>query len=460
MDRSELLSVITPVSRPGLLPLIAATIPAAAEWILVTDGPRQIPSGLRPHVLIEGPATGRWGDVQRQLGLRSATRPYVTFLDDDNVMLPMLADLVIPALEASGGAGAVFGLLLLDSGGFYTWPPPIRVERSQVDTAMFLGRTEAARRVGWPDLASGAWPGLEEQRCGDFVFLRAFDEESPLLRLPLIAGFLDGLGLIRRHAPDLYAALERGEPVGDRLLTLLHRHMGQADAPPWWKGRQATAHRAETSGSLIPELLELGASAREGSSVPAQRTHFGALARELAADRPGQALNVLEVGFNVGLGAATFLEAVPQAHVTSFDLAEHPHVVACAAHLRARHPERLHVVFGDSRETVPRVAATLGGRFDLILIDGGHDEATCRADVLGCRAAAAPDALVIVDDLMPHKGYGVGVVRAWDGLLAEGVLVDPEVWRAAPGAAVAERDAGEPPERAERRWGLARYAPG
>lgn len=459
MDWSGLLSVVTPVSRPGLLPLIAPTVPLGAEWVLVTDGPMEMPPGLRSHVLVEGPATGRWGDVQRQVGLMAATRPYVTFLDDDNVMLPTLAELVIPALEASGAEGAVFGLLLLNAGGFYIWPPPVRVERSQVDTAMFLGRTGTARRVGWPDLGSGAWPGLEAQRCGDFVFLRAFDEQAGLLRLPVIAGFHDGVDVIRRHAPELHAALERGELVGDRLLALLHRHMGQADAPPWWKGRQASADRVETSGALVDELREVAGSAREGSSVPAQRAHFGALARALAADRPGQPLNVLEVGFNVGLGAAAFLESLPQAHVVSFDLAEHPHVVACAAHLRARYPERLHVVLGDSRETVPMVASELGARFDLILIDGGHDEATCRADVLSCRAAASPGALVIVDDLMPHKGYGAGVVRAWEALLAEGVLVDPQVWRASPGAAAAEPDAGEPPEGAERRWGLARYAP-
>jgi hypothetical protein len=107
---------------------------------------------------------------------------------------------------------------------------------------------------------------------------------------------------------------------------------------------------------------------------------------------------------------------------------------------------------------VPMFAAEAEGRFDLVLIDGGHDEATCRADVLNCRTAASPGASVIVDDLMPHKAYGVGVVRAWEALLAEGVLVEPQIWRAAPGAASAEPDAGQSTESAERRWGLARYA--
>ena len=168
-------------------------------------------------------------------------------------------------------------------------------------------------------------------------------------------------------------------------------------------------------------------------------------------------MNVLEVGFNAGLGAAAFLEASPRAHVVSFDLAEQSYVAACAEHLRACFPERLHVVMGDSRETVPRFAAEAGTRFDLVLVDGGHDEETVRADVLNARSLAAPQAVIVVDDLMPHKAYGVGVCRTWQALLREGVLAFPEIWRAQPGAAAPQRDAGEPPETAERRWWIARF---
>ncbi len=283
---------------------------------------------------------------------------------------------------------------------------------------MFLGRTDAARRVGWPDLSGGEWPGLDDQRCGDFVFIRAFDEQEGLLRMPAIYGFHDGLAVIREFAPDIHAGLECGEPVGDRLLAMLHGHMSQADAPPWWKGREAEPEHVGTPGSVSQELLELAGSSREGSSVPAQRAHFQACVRRLATDRPGQPVHVLEIGFNAGLGSAAFLEATPQAHVVSFDLAEEPYVAACAAHLRARYPDRLHLVMGDSRVTLPQFAAEAGAGVDLVLIDGGHDEATCRADVLNARAVAAPGALVIVDDLMPHKAYGAGVTRAWEALLA------------------------------------------
>jgi predicted O-methyltransferase YrrM len=458
MGCSEQLSVITPVSRPGLVPIIAPSVPIEAEWILVTDGPQDLSPDLRPHVLIEGPETRRWGDAQRQIGLEAATRPFVYFLDDDNLMLPMLAELVIPYLDAGDHAGAVFGLLYRHPGGrFYIWPPPTRVERSQVDTAMFLGRTAAARSIRWPDLDAGDWQ-LKGQRCADFVFIQAFDERDGLVRLPAICGFHDGVSIIREFEPDVYAALERDELAPEVLLGVLHRHMSQADAPPWWKGNQSLrVDGADMIGSVVHELLELAGTSREGSSVVAQRAHFQTLLRTLAADRPGQPVNVLEVGFNAGLGAAAFLEASPQAHVVSFDLAVDPYVAACAQQLRLRFPNRSHLVMGDSRETVPRYAAEVGGRFDLVLIDGGHDRETCRADVLNARNLAGPHALVIVDDLMPHKGYGIGVCEAWEQLLEEHVLRFAEVWCARSGAAAAEVDVGEPPERYERRWGVARF---
>ena len=134
--------------------------------------------------------------------------------------------------------------------------------------------------------------------------------------------------------------------------------------------------------------------------------------------------------------------------------------MACAEHLRARFADRLHLVMGDSRETVERFGAEAGRRFDIVLVDGGHDEATCRADIANTSALAAPGALVVVDDLMPHKAYGEGVVRAWEGLLREGALTFPEIWCARPGAAVAHADDGEPVERCERRWGVARFGSG
>ena len=473
MSLSKQLSVITPVSRPQFLPLLAPTIPADAEWILITDGPLELPPGLRPHTMIEGPRTGKWGDAQRQIGVEAASRPFMYFLDDDNLMLPNLADRIIPHLNAEHGQGLLFGLLLNESDRALIWSAPISVERHQVDTAMFIGRTEAVRSVryqgnydgaGWPDIHSGRWPLLAGERCADFVFLQSFEQTFGLLRQPAIHGFHNGVELLRTLEPESFSALEAGELAPQMLAGIVRRNEIGAGTPPWYKPSRphgddvAGEATRPAPGSLAAELMEMAGFPKEGSSVPAQWGQFQRLARTIATLQPNQPVNVFEIGFNAGLSSAAFLEASPQVHVVSVEMAQEPFMTACAQHLQSRFPNRFHLLVGDSRKTVPRFATEAGERFDLILIDGGHEIETCRADVLNTRGLAAHNALVIVDDLLPENGYGAGPSQVWEDLLSEQVLLEPQIWCSRPGATEAEADDGGPTHPFERRWGLARFA--
>jgi len=234
MELAKKLSVITPVSRPELLPLVASSVPGEAEWVLVTDGPLEIPSGLRPHVLIEGPKTGQWGDLQRQIGLEAATGSYIYFLDDDNLMLPVLADLLVPYLEAGNRAGVVFGLLIHFAGETHLWPPPLRFKLGRVDTAMFFGRREAILELRYRGFHGCGWPNLQGGRGADFMFLEAFENKHTLPRLPAIYGFHNAIDLVAELEPDLYSDLEAGKLVPQALPTLLNRYMIRADVPSFW----------------------------------------------------------------------------------------------------------------------------------------------------------------------------------------------------------------------------------
>jgi len=235
MDFSEKLSVITPVSRPELLPIVALSVPDQAEWLLVTDGPLKTPCGLRPHTLIQGPATRQWGDVQRQIGLEAATRPFVYFLDDDNMMLPTLGDLLIPFLENGNHAGVLFGLLVHFSNETHIWPCPPTIKAGRVDTAMFLGRTEAILSLRFDEPISGrGWPNLHGRRYADFKFLEAFEEHFGLSRLPAIYGFHNAVHLLRRLEPQFYARLEDHKLTRGALAPILNKYLIKADVPPWW----------------------------------------------------------------------------------------------------------------------------------------------------------------------------------------------------------------------------------
>jgi hypothetical protein len=235
MGHARSLSVITAVSRSEFLPLIAWSVPIEAEWILVTDGPREIPGDLRPHTLIEGPRTGQWGDVQKRVGLEAATRPFVYFMDDDNLMLPMLADLLVPHLESGNHAGVLFGLVVNLGNQTHVWPAPLKVKRGRVDTAMFLGRKDAIMKLRFPEPSYGhGWPDLRGERHGDFIFLEAFENQFGLARLPAIYGFHNAIDFLKNTEPELYSDLEAHKFTSEKLTTILNRCLINADVPQWW----------------------------------------------------------------------------------------------------------------------------------------------------------------------------------------------------------------------------------
>lgn len=235
MSFDEQLSVITAVSRPDNLSCVALSVPQHAEWVLVTDGALTIPSGLHPHILIEGPSTGNWGDVQKQLGLEAATRSFVYFLDDDNLMLPSLADLVIPYLEAQELAGVLFGILARSDNQAFIWPAPPEVQPSRVDTAMFLGRREAVLELRFDKpVAARGWPNLGGDRYGDYIFLKAFEETFGLARLPAIYGFHNAIRMLKHLEPQFFQNFLTEPRSSTALADLLNDYLIRTDVPPWW----------------------------------------------------------------------------------------------------------------------------------------------------------------------------------------------------------------------------------
>ncbi|HKS24323.1 MAG TPA: hypothetical protein VJZ76_16100 [Thermoanaerobaculia bacterium] len=235
MAFNEQLSVITPVSRPQLLPAVGSSVPSGAEWILVSDGAMAIPDGLRPHILICGPRTTNWGHAQRALGLEAATRRFVYFLDDDNVMLPSLGELLIPYLERYALAGALFGILIhASTGRTHVWPAPPKIRIGRVDTAMFLGRREEILQLQFSEpVHARGWPNVRG-REGDFLFLKAYEAEFGLTRLPALYGFHNGLVLLQKLQPWFFRNIESELKVSTVLETLLNAYLIRTDVPPWW----------------------------------------------------------------------------------------------------------------------------------------------------------------------------------------------------------------------------------
>jgi predicted O-methyltransferase YrrM len=109
--------------------------------------------------------------------------------------------------------------------------------------------------------------------------------------------------------------------------------------------------------------------------------------------------NVLEIGFNAGYSTLLMLLCNPDVHITCADLGEHAYTRPCFDQLKETFGDRIHLMVGDSRETVPQI----DGTFDLIHIDGGHSTDVARNDIIQSYRLARKGAVLIMDDYnCPH----------------------------------------------------------
>lgn len=136
-------------------------------------------------------------------------------------------------------------------------------------------------------------------------------------------------------------------------------------------------------------------------------------------------IRILEIGFNAGHSALTFLQN-PTASVTSIDLGAHAYCLGAKTFIDKVYPGRHTLIIGDSTQSLPRyIQEHPSSRFDVIFIDGGHDYEIAKADLYNCLKLAHDDTLIIMDDvIMPTEGrdmeWTVGPSRVWREAIADG----------------------------------------
>lgn len=184
----------------------------------------------------------------------------------------------------------------------------------------------------------------------------------------------------------------------------------------------------------------------EGSANAEQLAFLKTLAARDGISRIG------EIGFNAGFSSYAFLSASPLVHVTSFDLAEHEYVSMAKEHIDAEFPERHTLIAGDSRQTIPLFAdSETNGTFDLIFIDGGHTYEVASADISNMKRLAHEGTVLIFDDLLPHKPWGEGPIRAWREAIEAGTVLQTGLFQDGVGVEAIRPDAA-------RGWAVGRYA--
>jgi predicted O-methyltransferase YrrM len=102
----------------------------------------------------------------------------------------------------------------------------------------------------------------------------------------------------------------------------------------------------------------------------------------------------MEIGFNSGFSALLMLFSNPNMHLTCLDLGEHKYTLPCYIKLKETFGNRLNILVGDSKKTLPNVYDV----YDLIHIDGGHATEVANSDILNSYRLSKQGTILIMDD--------------------------------------------------------------
>ena len=173
----------------------------------------------------------------------------------------------------------------------------------------------------------------------------------------------------------------------------------------------------------------------EGGSF--QIPHQVVRLRELVARSSPK--SIMEIGFNTGHSALLFLAITPPTtKVVSFDLGEYAYVFAAKRYIDSVFPGRHTLVTGDSTTTIPKYEEQVAHRmndpktapplrFDLIFIDGGHQNDIPMKDILNSQRLARDGRTVVaMDDISRDPSrqahYTIQPTNAWSQMVDAGVI--------------------------------------
>lgn len=140
-------------------------------------------------------------------------------------------------------------------------------------------------------------------------------------------------------------------------------------------------------------------------------------------------VNVMEIGFNAGHSADTMLSSNPAINLTSFDLGNHEYSKFGKEYIDQKYPGRHTLINGDSRETVPKFINKNNKKFDLIFVDGGHEEDIPFRDMQNAMMLAHRDTIVILDDVRkqpPIYPWNIEPNRVWHTFKVRGLVQELE----------------------------------
>ena len=111
---------------------------------------------------------------------------------------------------------------------------------------------------------------------------------------------------------------------------------------------------------------------------------------------------ICEIGINAGHSLLIMLDKNPTAHYQLFDLVFHTYTQPCLDYIKNQYPNtKIDIVYGDSKQTIKTHIFQNREElesYDLIHIDGGHDDLELSSDFYMSSLISSKECILIMDD--------------------------------------------------------------
>lgn len=156
----------------------------------------------------------------------------------------------------------------------------------------------------------------------------------------------------------------------------------------------------------------------EGSSNEHLGIHNKIL-KQLQENEKAPLEHIAEIGFNAGISAINFLENSKDTIIVSFDLMLHDYCWYAKMFIDRKYPGRHILISGDSALQVKAFGTISDIKFDLIFIDGDHNYESAYMDIINSKKLAHADTILVLDNVAPHAGCGIGPYLAMNNAIKE-----------------------------------------
>lgn len=130
---------------------------------------------------------------------------------------------------------------------------------------------------------------------------------------------------------------------------------------------------------------------------------------------------IAEIGFNSGISSWYFLNKMikynKECKMVSFDLGIHEYCFYAKYFIDKIFPDNHILINGNSLYSVKNFTKISDMKFDIIFIDGDHTFFGAYNDIINCKEISNKNTLVILDNVVPHRGVGREVYLAMKKLL-------------------------------------------